>query len=78
MVPGVNMVEFQRTGGDHADFYQLYHLLCKAVNVQSPGAPPSAQTTAAGVTDQGQRPDDVAAIGQRLAGMTPSAQIRSA
>ena len=37
VVAGVNMVEFQRTGGDHADFYKLYHLLCKSVNVQTPG-----------------------------------------
>ena len=36
VVAGINMVEFQRSSGDHADYYQLYRLLAKAVQPTGP------------------------------------------
>ena len=67
VVPGVNMVEFQRVGGDHADFYQLYHLLCKAVSVQTPAG-----------SGQGAGQDSVAGVQQRLQHMAPGLQRQPA
>ena len=36
VVAGISMVEFQRSSGDHADYYQLYRLLAKAVQPTGP------------------------------------------
>ena len=69
VVAGINMVEFQRSSGDHADFYQLYRLLAKAVQ---PAGPAKGQDSLA-VGGQNQVPGTsggVQEVQQRLDALT--------